>query len=98
MMWLKKMLNSQFLHRSGLLFTLCAVVTWLAAWKAGENGRVWGFTQTRLYLDTICFLLVALGLRVGCLMHHWEERMGIRPNPYGYTVDPVLDKLRLPPP
>lgn len=98
MMWLKKILNSQFLHRAGLFFTLCAVVTWLAAWNAGENGRTWGFTQTKLYMDTICFLLVALGLRVGCLMHHWEERMGIRPNPYGYIEDPPLKGLRLPPP
>ncbi|MEO8436660.1 MAG: hypothetical protein ABI596_17310 [Pyrinomonadaceae bacterium] len=95
--WMKKVLNSKFLHRMGLLFTLLASIPWAAAWIAGEDGRVWGLTQNRLYLDAICFLLVAAGLRIGCLMHHLEERLGIRPNPYGYKVDPPLDKATLPP-
>ena len=96
-MWIKKVLNSQFLHRLCLVFTLVGAITWILAWIAGENGRVCGFTQTRYYMDTICFLLVALGLRLGCLMHHWEERLGVRPNPYGYTVNPPIDKAQLPP-
>ncbi len=96
-MWLKKVLNSQFLHRMGLLFTLIAAVSWAGAWLAGDTGRFWGFTQNRLYMDTICFLLVAAGLRIGCLMHHLEEHMGIRPNPYGYKIDPPIDKVTMPP-
>jgi hypothetical protein len=97
MKWMKKVLNSQFLHRMGLIFTLVGVVWMGAAWLAEDGGSLWGFSQERLYLDAICFLLIAAGLRIGCLMHHWEERLGIRPNPYGYTVEP-LDKAPLPPP
>jgi hypothetical protein len=97
MHWLKKALNSQFLHRMGLIFTLLGSVWMGAAWIAGQNGKFLGLHQTRLYLDAICFLLIAAGLRIGCLMHHWEERLGIRPNPYGYTVEP-LNKAPLPPP
>ena len=26
-----------------------------------------------------------------------EERLGVRPNPYGYTVNPPIDKATLPP-
>jgi hypothetical protein len=48
-------------------------------------------------MDTINFLLIALGLRLGCLMHHWEERLGVRPNPYGYTVVPPINGAKLPP-
>ena len=97
MEWMKKTLNSQFLHRMGLIFTLLGVVWMGAAWLAGDGGEFLGFSQERLYLDTICWLLIAAGLRIGCLMHHWEERLGIRPNPYGYTVQP-LDQSPLPPP
>ncbi|HEY3026795.1 MAG TPA: hypothetical protein VGJ55_11650 [Pyrinomonadaceae bacterium] len=97
MHWMKKVLNSQFLHRMGLLFTLIAAISWGGAWLAGENGKFWGFSQNRLYMDTICFLLVAAGLRIGCLMHHLEEHMGIRPNPYGYRIDPPIDKVTMPP-
>ena len=97
MEWMKKTLNSQFLHRMGLIFTLVGVVWMGAAWLAGDGGEFLGFSQERLYLDAICWLLIAAGLRIGCLMHHWEERLGIRPNPYGYTVQP-LDQAPLPPP
>lgn len=97
MEWMKKTLNSQFLHRMGLIFTLLGAVWMGAAWLAGDGGEFLGFSQERLYLDAICWLLIAAGLRIGCLMHHWEERLGIRPNPYGYTVQP-LDQAPLPPP
>ena len=95
--WLKKVLNSKFLHQMGLIFTLVGVVFMGGAWLAGDGGEFLGWSQAHWYLDAICFLLIAAGLRIGCLMHHWEERLGIRSNPYGYTVEP-LDRAPLPPP
>ncbi len=95
--WLKKVLNSKFLHQMGLIFTLVGVVFMGGAWLAGDGGDFLGWSQAHWYLDAICFLLIAAGLRIGCLMHHWEERLGIRPNPYGYTVEPI-DGRQLPPP
>ena len=98
MEWMKKTLNSQFLHRMGLIFTLVGVVWLGGAWIAGDGGEFLGWSQAHWYLDAIIWLLIAAGLRIGCLMHHWEERLGIRPNPYGYTVSPPLDGTTLPPP
>ncbi len=98
MEWMKKNLNSQFLHRWGLVFTLIGAVFMGGAWLAGDGGDFLGWSQVHWYLDAICFFLIAAGLRIGCLMHHWEERLGIRPNPYGYTVSPPVDGATLPPP
>lgn len=96
--WLKRTLNSQFLHRFGLIFTLIGAVWLGGAWLAGDGGEFLGWSQAHWYLDAICFLLIAAGLRIGCLMHHYEERLGIRPNPYGYTVQPLDKASPLPPP
>ncbi len=80
--WLKKVLNSKFLHRFSLLWTIVAIAALFAAWIAGEGGTFLGLSQDRLYDDAIALGVIAVGFRIGCLIHHWEEYLGIRPSPY----------------
>ncbi len=67
---------------SKLFHVLAAVAGWVgvimlfSAWSAGENGTVFGFTQTHLFTDAAILVLVAIWMQLATTHHMTLEKTG----------------------
>ncbi|TAL19670.1 hypothetical protein EPN90_02685 [Patescibacteria group bacterium] len=68
------MKKSSIMHWLGRIFGISGGLALVSAWVAGENGRVWGFSQPHLYNDAIVLTLVGISALVCAIIYREQEK------------------------
>ena len=55
------------------LIGLLGVVQLISAWVVGEGGSLGDFTQGELYVNSLLFLVIAIWLAHGVMIHHHKN-------------------------
>ena len=63
------MKKSQTLHTLSVLIGLLGVVQFISAWVVGEGGSLGRFSQGELYVNALIFLVIAIWLAHGVMIH-----------------------------
>ncbi len=61
--------KSHVFHLLSILVGLIGVVQLISAWVVGDSGSVGQFTQGELYVNALLFLVIAIWLAHGVMIH-----------------------------
>ncbi|MSU45478.1 MAG: hypothetical protein EXS47_02520 [Candidatus Zambryskibacteria bacterium] len=67
---------SKLFHVLGAVVGWVGVIALLSAWLAGENGMMFGFTQTHLFIDAAILVLIAIWMQLATMHHMKLEKKG----------------------
>ncbi len=65
------MKKSSFIHGASIVVAIWGVLALIGAWLAGENGTIFGFSQSHCFNDAIVLTLISISAGI-CAIYRRE--------------------------